>query len=71
MRNKFRVLILICFCFSVVASALAQETTKSIPGSGEDSSGLASEKISLDFKNMDIIDALKMVAASGLSDPGL
>jgi len=63
MRNKFFALFLIFF-FSVAPSfVFSQETEGLGPAAEQNTITGSSEKISLDFKNMDIIDALKMVAA--------
>jgi len=63
MRNKFSVLFLIFF-FSVTSSCVfAQLAEEPSPAAGQNTITGSSEKITLDFQNMDIISALKTVAA--------
>jgi type II secretory pathway component GspD/PulD (secretin) len=62
MRNKFCVLFLIFFFSVAMDYVFAQETKELNPAAKQNITSGPSDKISLDFKNMDIIDALKMIA---------
>lgn len=63
MRNKFCALFLIFFLCIAYSCALAQSAEELSPTTGGNTISGSSEKITLDFQNMDIIAALKMVAA--------
>ena len=63
MRNKSCALLLLLTCAICANYVLAEDSNTLTPAAAENFSEEASENISLDFKNMDIIDALKTVAA--------
>jgi type II secretory pathway component GspD/PulD (secretin) len=63
MRNKFCALVLILFFSVGITCVFAQEARGLNTAAEQNLISGSSEKISLDFKNMDIIDALKMIAS--------